>query len=437
MSNAPALIIAAPASGSGKTILTLALLRHFRNAGVAISSFKVGPDFIDPAYHMAACGRVCRNLDGWAMRPSTINSLAAAAGDGAELIIGEGVMGLFDGASDGSGSTADLAAQAGWPVIFVVDVRGQAASAVATVSGFVRYRDDVKIAGVIFNRVGGPSHAELLAEAMAPLGVPVLGSVLRDDDLSLPDRHLGLVQAREHDDLDAFLDRAAEIVGSHVDTEAFRALARSGKLSATGQTPLVLPVLGQRTAVAHDDAFAFAYPFVLDGWRAAGAEIVPFSPLADEAPDPAADAIYLPGGYPELHAGRLAGNGAFLDGLRVAAARGAAIYGECGGYMVLGEELVDGDGARHAMAGLLPLATSFAERRLHLGYRKAQVTADGPFGPRGGEYRGHEFHFATVLREDTAKPLFNCRDARDADLGFAGSRRGTVMGSFVHLVDVA
>ena len=435
MSNAPALIIAAPASGSGKTVLTLALLRHFRNAGVAVSSFKVGPDYIDPAYHMAASGRVCGNLDCWAMRPAIVASLAAAAGDGAELIIGEGVMGLFDGAADGSGSTADLAARTGWPVIFVVDVRGQAASAVATVSGFVRHRDDVEIAGVIFNRVGGPSHAELLAEAMAPLGVPVLGSVLRDDGLALPDRHLGLVQAREHDDLDNFLDGAAEIVAGHVDTAAFRALARPGKLSAPGQTPAVLPILGQRIAVARDDAFAFAYPFVLDGWRASGAEIVPFSPLADEAPDPAADAIYLPGGYPELHAGRLAGNGAFLEGLRAAAARGAVVYGECGGYMVLGEELVDGDGARHAMAGLLPLATTFAERRLQIGYRQARLAADGPLGPRGGGFRGHEFHFATIQREDNAEPLFICRDARDADLGSAGSRRGTVIGSFVHLVD--
>ena len=158
--------------------------------------------------------------------------------------------------------------------------------------------------------------------------------------------------------------------------------------------------------------------------------------LADEAPDGAADAVYLPGGYPELHAGRLAGNGAFLDGLRVAAARGGVIYGECGGYMVLGEGLVDGDGRRHGMAGLVPLETSFAERRLHLGYRQARLTSDGPLGRGGAEYRGHEFHYASILREHAADPLFLCRDARDDDLGPAGSRCGSVMGSFVHLVDV-
>jgi cobyrinic acid a,c-diamide synthase len=436
MTPAPALMIAAPASGSGKTVLTLALLRHFRNQGSVVSSFKAGPDFIDPAYHEAASGRVCRNLDCWAMRPATLARLAAAAGDGADLVIGEGVMGLFDGATDGTGSTADLAALGGWPVVLVVDVRGQGASAAATVSGFARFRGDVHLAGVIFNRYGSEGHARILRDAMAPLGIPVLGCVPRDLGLHLPDRHLGLVQAGELDDLDAFLDAAAAVVAAHIDTDALRALARPGTVSGGDGAGERLPPLGQRITVARDTAFAFAYPFVLDGWRAAGAEIVPFSPLADEAPDGAADAVYLPGGYPELHAGRLAGNVAFLDGLRIAAVRGGVIYGECGGYMVLGEGLVDGEGRRHKMAGLMPLETSFAERRLHLGYRQARLASDGPLGAGGTKFRGHEFHYASILREQAADPLFVCRDARDDDLGPAGCRRGMVMGSFVHLVDV-
>ena len=436
MTRAPALMIAAPASGSGKTVLTLSLLRHFRNQGAVVSSFKAGPDFIDPAFHEAASGRTCRNLDCWAMRPATLARLAAAVGDGAELVIGEGVMGLFDGATDSTGSTADLAALGGWPVVLVVDVRGQGASAAATVSGFAGFRGDVHLAGVIFNRCGGEGHARILRDAMAPLGIPVLGCVPRDPRLDVPDRHLGLVQAGEMDDLDAFLDAAAAVVAAHVDTDALRALARPGMVPGGDGAGEGLPPLGQRIAVARDTAFAFAYPFVLDGWRGAGAEIVPFSPLADEAPDGVADAVYLPGGYPELHAGRLAGNAAFLDGLRVAAAKGSVIYGECGGYMVLGEGLVDGDGRRHGMAGLVALETSFAERRLHLGYRQARLASDGPLGAGGTGFRGHEFHYAAILREAAADPLFLCRDARDEDLAPAGCRRGTVMGSFVHLVDV-
>ena len=206
-------------------------------------------------------------------------------------------------------------------------------------------------------------------------------------------------------------------------------------MGGTGGPGVSLPVIGQRIAVARDEAFAFAYPLALDGWRRAGAEVLPFSPLADESPSPVADAIYLPGGYPELHAGRLAGAGRFIEGLRAAAARGAVVYGECGGYMVLGDSLVDADGVSHAMAGLLPVATTFAERRLTLGYRTAHALAGGPLGGPGTEYRGHEFHYARVLREDGDEALFRCADARGRELGPAGRRIGRIMGSFVHLID--
>ena len=434
--SASGLIIAAPASGSGKTVMTLALLRRFRDGGARVSSFKVGPDYIDPAYHRAASGRACVNLDGWAMRPATLARLAVAAGEGAELVIGEGVMGLFDGATGGGGSTADLAALAGWPVVLVVDVRGQAASAAAVVSGFRDFRDDVEIAGVIFNRVGGESHARLLRDAVAPLGVPVLGCVPRDPALALPERHLGLVQAREHDDLDGFLDRAADIVGDKVNISALASLARVGRLAASDDPSPPIPPLGQRIAVARDQAFSFAYAGLIEGWRDAGAEIVPFSPLADEAPDADADAVYLPGGYPELHAGRIASNRRFLDGLAAADRRDALIYGECGGYMVLGDGLVDREGARHAMAGLLKLETSFAEPRLHLGYRVAELAGATPFGTIT-RFRGHEFHYATAIGEPADAALFTCRDALGKDLGTMGCRRARTMGSFLHLIDAA
>jgi cobyrinic acid a,c-diamide synthase len=437
MAGCDGLIIAAPASGSGKTVVTLAILRALTRAGIRVHSFKVGPDYIDPAFHAAATGRPCLNLDLWAMRPATVAHLFERLSVDAELIIGEGVMGLFDGAADGTGSTADVAAATGWPVILVVDVRGQAASAAAVVRGFASHRPDVTLAGVVFNRVGGPAHADILRRAMAPLGVTVLGCLLRDERLAVPQRHLGLVQAAERDDLQRFLETAAGLADQHLDLAMLRSLARSvGRVARDdARGGAGLPPLGQHIAVARDIAFAFAYPTQLDLWRAAGAALSFFSPLADEAPAADADAVFLPGGYPELHAGRLAANAGFLGGLRTAATRGVAIYGECGGYMVLGDLLSDADGRTYPMAGLLPLATSFAERRLHLGYRQARLATQCALGSPGSGFRGHEFHYAVIRDEGSGEPLFTCRDARGRQLGDSGRRRGTVMGSFVHLVD--
>ncbi len=432
----PGLILAAPASGSGKTTVTLGLLRHLRRTGVRVSPFKVGPDYIDPAFHGVAAGRQSVNLDAWAMRPETFARQAAIAAEDADIVLGEGVMGLFDGAPDGTGSTADVSQRTGWPVILVVDARAMAASAAAVIHGFTSFRDDVTIAGIVFNRVGGEGHRQILLEAAAPLGVPVLGCIPRDPSLELPERHLGLVQASELGGLASRLDAIADAVGEHIDVARLIELARPPAGMDIEERAAAAP-LGQRIALARDDAFRFAYPHALDDWRRAGAELIPFSPLAGEGPDETADAIFLPGGYPELHAGRLAANSAFLDGLRAAAARNAAIHGECGGYMVLGEGLVDADGARHAMAGLLPLETSLAERRLHLGYRSVRLLSDGPLGAAGTSYRGHEFHYATTPREGPGDPLFEARDARGTSLGQVGQVRNRISGSFIHVIDRA
>jgi cobyrinic acid a,c-diamide synthase len=438
------LIIAAPASGSGKTVVTLGLLRHLARSGVHVASAKVGPDYIDPAFHAAASGKPCLNLDPWAMRPATRRAIVSHLAEDARLVVCEGVMGLFDGATHDVGSTADVARWSGWPVILVVDVRAQAASAAAVVRGFATHRAGVHMGGVVFNRVGSTRHADVLRSALAEAlpDLPILGMLPRDEALAVPERHLGLVQATEHTDLDAFLDRAADAIAAHVDTATLMTLARpaldgiaAGNDGADALAPL--PPLGQRIAVADDAAFAFAYPAVLAGWRNRGADIMPFSPLADEAPDAGADALYLPGGYPELHAGRLAAAGCFLDGVRKAAQRGAVMLGECGGYMVLGDGLIDADGARHAMAGLLQLETSFSRPRLHLGYRDAALVADGPLGRAGGRFRGHEFHYARVEREGPGEALFRCHDASGQSLGTTGLRRGAVLGSFVHLIDAA
>lgn len=265
--------------------------------------------------------------------------------------------------------------------------------------------------------------------------LPILGAVRRSEDLILPERHLGLVQAREHPELDAFLDRAADIIADDVDLDALIGLVdqkddQSEK--SAKQVPMIAP-LGQHIAVARDAAFAFSYPHILGGWRAAGAEISFFSPLANETPNPDCDAIYLPGGYPELHGETLANAAAFKAGMRDAAKSGVLIYGECGGYMALGKGLVDATGTRHEMLGLLPLETSFATRRLHLGYREAQLGMPTPFGPAGMKLRGHEFHYATTVSED-GMPFCRMKTATGLDLGPAGLAEGRVFGSFFHMI---
>jgi cobyrinic acid a,c-diamide synthase len=432
-------IVAAPASGSGKTMLTLALLRAFRRQGLAVGSFKVGPDYLDPMFHARATGRPCFNLDSWAMRLETLAGLGDAIVRGADLVLGEGVMGLFDGAADSHGSTADLASLFDLPVILVVDARGMGASAAALVEGFTRHRDDVEVAGVIFNRVASDRHAEVLRRACDDrFAQPVLGCLPADPCLEVPARHLGLVQAGELPALESFLNNAAGMVGGAVDLDRLRRLMRPFGLGLYGPPARPLRPLGQRIAIASDRAFAFAYPAIVEGWRHAGAEIVPFSPLADEAPDPTADAVYLPGGYPELEAGYLAAQGNFLGGLRVSAARDAFVFGECGGFMVLGQALIDRAGEAHRMAGLLPVTTSFAAPRRHLGYRRLKLLAPSPLGPAGTTFRGHEFHYASLAEiapGAALAPLFEATDARHQPLGPLGARQGAVAGSFVHLID--
>lgn len=433
------LIIAAPRSGSGKTVITLGLLRALRDAGLRIAAAKAGPDYIDPTYLSAACGAPCRNLDPWAMRPETLVAQIAALGANADFVLCEGVMGLFDGAGRSNvGSTADLAALTGWPVVLVVDAEGQGASIAALAEGFARHRRDVRLAGLILNRVASERHTTILRDALTQSvpDIACLGAISRDSGLGLPSRHLGLVPAGERSDLESFIASVAERVKQQIDCRALLDLAQPSRLAESAPNGGIAP-LGQRVAVARDDAFVFAYPATLEAWRDAGAALSFFSPLADESPASDCDAVYLPGGYPELYAGRLAASRRFLEGLRAAAARGAALYGECGGYMVLGRALTDAGGQTHQMAGLLPVATSFAARKLHLGYRQVVLAADTRLGRRGTAFRGHEFHYASIVDESGETPLFEGADADGAPLGAMGRVAGAVMGSFVHLIDRA
>ena len=434
--SAPGLLIAAPRSSSGKTTVTLALMRALARRGLRVRGAKCGPDYIDPAFHRAATGHPSFNLDSFAMEPGLLDALAGLAATDADIVVAEGSMGLFDGvraAADRTGANADIAIRYGWPVVLVIDVSGAAQSAAAIALGCARYDPRLHIAGVVLNKVASPRHRRLVEAGMERVGIPVLGALARDAQLILPERHLGLVQASETADLAARLDRLGELAESSLDIEALLASATGNALPARGGRLPRPPA--QRIAVASDAAFTFLYPHQEAGWRAAGAEIAPFSPLADEAPPDHCDLCWLPGGYPELHAGRLAASTTFLEGLR-AFARRRPVHGECGGYMVLGESLEDAEGTTHRMAGLLPVATSYKVRKLHLGYRLAHLEADTMLGRRGARLVGHEFHYASELTPppNAAYALARVTDAEGGDLGLAGHRRGQTTGSFFHLI---
>lgn len=433
---APGLLVAAPRSGSGKTTVVLGLQRALARRGLRVRGAKCGPDYIDPAFHRAATGAPSFNLDSFAMDDGLLAHLAGLAAADADIVVAEGSMGLFDGikgAPGRTGASADVAARFGWPVVLVLDVSGQAQSAAAVALGCARFDPRLAVAGVILNKVASARHQRLVEDGLARVGLPVLGAIARDPAVTLPERHLGLVQAGETADLEERLEALADLVEAAVDLDRLRACAAAGP-AGTASSEAALPPPGQRIALACDEAFSFVYPHLIALWRRAGAEVVPFSPLAEEAPPRDCDVCWLPGGYPELHAGRLAAAGRFLAGLR-AFAESRPVHGECGGYMVLGQGLEDAAGQRHAMTGLLPVETSYAKRKLHLGYRIAALRDDSVLGKRGTKLVGHEFHYASVCGGTAVEPaLADVTDAEGTELGPAGHRLGPVSGSFFHVV---
>ena len=305
------LVIAAPRSDCGKTMLTLGLMRSFRNAGLAVAGAKCGPDYIDPAFHAAATGKQSFNLDSWAMPPALLGELSVAAGDACELILCEGLMGLFDGVSGEpgrTGSTADVAAALGWPVLLVLDASGQSQTAAAIVKGCASFDPRINIAGVVLNRVASPRHRSLVTASIEALGIPVLGALPRDEKISLPERHLGLVQAEETAGLDAALNRIAEFISAHVDTGAILSCARA-TATAPGAGSRALPPPAQRIAIAKDEAFSFLYPHIPVGWRKAGADIAFFSPLANGAPSRGLRSCLAPWRLSRASRGRARGGG--------------------------------------------------------------------------------------------------------------------------------
>lgn len=438
--SAPVLVIAGTASGVGKTTVTLGLLEAYRRRGLRVQAFKVGPDFIDPGFHERATGRTSYNLDAWMCgRHHALATLARRTAD-ADLAIVEGMMGCFDGvgATSDDGSTAQVAKWLGAPVVLVVDAGGQARSAAAAVRGFERFDPALRVAAVIANRVGGEAHARMVREAIAATcdAVPV-GAVARDDTLGLPERHLGLVTALEGPLSAGRLARLGEVIEASVDLDRLLALARppapgDGVRGAPEWAGDACPEPPRcRIGVARDAAFQFYYADNLDLLRAAGAELVFWSPLSEGVPD--VEALYLGGGYPELHARALAANGAARRGVAGLAAAGAPIYAECGGLMYLAESLEGMDGVPHPMVGVLPARVRMGPGRLTLGYRQVRLTAATPLGIAGAVARGHEFHVSGL--EDVPASV-----ARAYGLGPHGGEEraegylvGRTLMSYVHL----
>ena len=418
------IMIAGLSSASGKTLTCLGLMRACRNNAIDIAAAKTGPDYIDPGFHFAALGKAAVNLDRFAMPESLIRDLAARQ-QGDTLII-EGVMGVHDG---GTASSAALAASLAVPVVLVMDVRSQAETSAAIAAGISHSLalEEVSLAGVILNRCRSARHEAMIRAAMTEKGISVLGAIPEEDGLTVPSRHLGLVQAGDLPDLDPLLEMAAETIAAHVDISSL--LAAATPLATAGNAE-AMPPPHSHIAVARDAAFGFAYPHLLEGWQRQGARLDFFSPLADETPAAGSGFIFLPGGYPELHLGKLVHSRRFFESLRDAAADQIPVYGECGGYMVLGKAIIDSGGSRVEMAGLLDLETSFASPKRHLGYRQMENIGTAVL-PR--KMRGHEFHYTRAIHEN-GTPLFNASDREGNDLGPCGLTAGSVAGSYLHMI---
>jgi cobyrinic acid a,c-diamide synthase len=431
-------VVAGPASGVGKTTVTLALMAAFRKRGLLVQPFKCGPDFIDAGHHTRACGRSSRNLDGWMLPADRNREIFCRSAAGADVCIVEGVMGLFDGASGKSdvGSTAEMAKLLGLPVVLVVDASSVARSVAALVHGFESFDPEVKVPGVIFNKVAGPTHFALLRDAVeTACGAAPLGYLPRDERIQVPERYLGLFTAGEDLLPDSKLALLAEIAEGHIDTEKLDKLLESAASFAAplaaGHSARKIPNV--RVGVARDRAFCFYYEDNLDALRAAGAEIVEFSPITDTAPPANLDALYFGGGYPELYADQLSANEEMVSSVKKFADEAGAIYAECGGLMYLANKIMTRDGKAFTMAGILPFDVQMTDRLVNFGYAEVSLAEDCLWGAAGTRARGHSFHCSKIIEcgpmDQTYRVSYTLARREEAE----GFRIKNVLASYIHL----
>ncbi|TDA69449.1 MAG: cobyrinate a,c-diamide synthase [Clostridia bacterium] len=423
----PRLVIAATHSSAGKTTTTMGLMAALRQQGCTVQGFKVGPDYLDPAYHAEITGRPSHNLDTWMLGEARVLEIFARACRGADIALIEGVMGLYDGhGRDGRGSTAEVAELLAAPVILLVDCHGLGASAAAMVLGYQRYDPRVRLAGVICNRVSGQKHYRLVKDAIeAATGLPVLGYLPWERELQVPERHLGLVARPEGSPLKPLRDKLAAILAETVDWTGLLATAQSApavETEATVVPPLCSPPV--KVALARDAAFHFYYQDALELLTSLGAELVPFSPLADRELPAGTRGVILGGGFPEMFLPELAANASMRRSLARAAAQGLPVYAECGGLMYLCRE-VDG----YPMVGVVPARVEMTVRLQGFGYTRARSLADNPICQAGQEVWGHAFHYSRLNPESPEFPW-----AWEADGGRReGFVAGNVLASYLHL----
>jgi len=437
-------VVAGIKSGCGKTQAALGLMRALARRGVRVQPFKAGPDFIDPAHHLRAAGRESCNLDGWIMGGANMAELFSEyvfpqRSPGPEIALVEGVMGLFDGASgrEDSGSTAELAKALDLPVILVVDGSSMARSAAAMVSGYLDFDPSLRFAGILFNRVGGPGHVEILQEAMTLRPeVEVLGFLPKRDDLALESRHLGLVTPQDLAHPPGHLDRLADWVEENVNLQ--RLVSRFAPISPPDKAgrparPNLPP--RARLGVAKDDVFCFCYPENLRILENCGAELVFFSPLSDARLPRGLDGLYLVGGYPEMRAEELSANQSMISDIRDFCRSGRPVYAECGGFMYLARSIRTPDGV-FPMCGIFDLDCAMGERFRALGYREITTMEDSILGPGVTVVRGHEFHYSHIagpIDYELLRPLYRMRDRKGWMDRMEGFRSGRVLGSYIHL----
>lgn len=427
------IVVAGAHSGCGKTTLTLGLMAALRRRGLVVAPFKVGPDFIDPGHHTQVSGRQSRNLDGWMLsRKKNLEIFHRHSGQ-ADIAVVEGVMGLFDG-YDGkteAGSTAQMAKWLGLPVLLVVDARSMARSAAALVQGFENFDPALNFSGVLFNKVGSPTHLKYLEEAMEDtVFMPCLGGVIRSQDIAIPERHLGLVTSEDHGLSPQFRDNLADLLEENLDLDALLETLPDITASCPPSIPHIPSSV--RIALAKDNAFCFYYPENLEMLEACGAEIVRFSPLNDAGLPENIDGIYLGGGYPELYAGAISGNVGLKNQILEKCREGMPIYGECGGFMVLCKTLVDMNGKEHPMTGCFDFTCRMSSGLKILGYRKITLIRKTVLGEAGLCARGHEFHYSQLDPHERGT-VYQAMDRSGSTRNVQGFQVNRCLGSYLHL----
>ncbi len=433
--NIPRIVVAAPMSGSGKTTVVTGLLAALRAQGIKAQSYKIGPDYIDPGYHSLASGRPAHNLDTWLVSKERLADIFMSTMADADVAVIEGVMGLYDGGKNGVSSTAEIAKLLKAPVLLVVNAKSMGESAAALVLGFKQYDPEVNIAGAILNRLGSDTHRTMIEEALEKLDIPVFGAIKRNDAMTMPERHLGLVPVEENERERETVEEIGRVIGASVDLERIVSLAKSAPPLEEGRGFSKVAEPKVRIAVARDEAFSFYYPESLAVLRQKGANVVFFSPLKDDRL-PEADGLILGGGFPEMFAKELYENESMRASIKAAAESGMPIYAECGGFMYLMRRMTDFEGNAFPMLGVIPGEVMMNRKLQTVGYVSAEMMTDTVLGPKGTTLRGHEFHFSSECEPKAGEDYpraFTFRKTRNPKPYAAGYAKGNILGSYLHL----